>query len=80
MLIETFKHTMAAHCESGTLTALLNHKGLSIAEPMIFGMGSGLYFGYLRHTPNLNFPMFILRTKPGKLRKKVAKRIGIKFI
>ena len=79
MLIETFKHTMAAHCESGTLTALLNHKGLNISEPMIFGMGSGLYFGYLRHTPNLNFPMFILRTKSGKLRKKVAKRIGIKF-
>ena len=79
MIIESFKHNMAAHCESGTLTALLNHKGLTISEPMIFGMGSGLYFGYLRHTPNLNFPMFILRTKPGKLRKKVAKRIGIKF-
>lgn len=79
MIIESFKHNMAAHCESGTLTALLNHKGLNITEPMIFGMGSGLYFGYLTHTPNLNFPMFILRTKPGKLRKKVAKRIGIKF-
>jgi hypothetical protein len=79
MIIESFKHNMAAHCESGTLTALLNHKGLTITEPMIFGMGSGLYFGYLTHTPNLNFPMFILRTKPGKLRKKVAKRIGIKF-
>ena len=70
---------MAAHCESGTLTALLNHKGLDITEPMIFGMGSGLYFGYLSRTPNLNFPMFILRTKPGKLRKKVSKRLGIKF-
>jgi len=79
MIIETFKHNMAAHCESGTLTALLQHKGLEITEPMIFGMGSGLYFGYLSRTPNLNFPMFILRTKPGKLRKKVASRLGIKF-
>ena len=79
MVIESFKHNMAAHCESGTLTALLKHKGLDISEPMIFGLGSGLYFGYLSRTPNLNFPMFILRTKPGKLRKKIAKRTDIKF-
>jgi hypothetical protein len=70
---------MAAHCESGTLTALLKHKGLEISEPMIFGIGSGLYFGYLRHTPSLNFPMFIIRTKPGQLRKKIAKRTDIQF-
>lgn len=69
MIIESFNHNMAAHCESGTLTALLKHKGLEITEPMIFGVGSGLYFGYLSRTPNLSFPMFILRTKPGKLRK-----------
>ncbi len=79
MIIDSFKHNMAAHCESGTLTALLKHKGLEITEPMIFGLGSGLYFGYLSRTPNLSFPMFILRTKPGKLRKKIAKRTDIKF-
>ena len=79
MIIDSFNHNMAAHCESGTLTALLKHKGLEIPEPMIFGLGSGLYFGYLSRTPNLNFPMFILRTKPGKLRKKIAKRTDIKF-
>lgn len=79
MIIDTFTHNMAAHCESGTLTALLKHKGLEISEPMIFGIGSGLYFGYLSHTPSLNFPMFIIRTKPGQLRKKIAKRTDIKF-
>jgi hypothetical protein len=79
MIIDNFTHHMAAHCESGTLTALLNHKGLEITEPMIFGIGSGLYFGYLSHTPSLNFPMFIIRTKPGQLREKIAKRTDIKF-
>jgi hypothetical protein len=79
MIIDTFTHNMAAHCESGTLTALLKLKGLEISEPMIFGIGSGLYFGYLSHTPSLNFPMFIIRTKPGQLRKKIAKRTDIKF-
>jgi len=79
MIIDTFTHQMAAHCESGTLTALLKHNGLEISEPMIFGIGSGLYFGYLSHTPSLNFPMFIIRTKPGQLRKKIAKRTDIKF-
>ena len=29
-----FKHSMAAHCESGTLTNLLNHKGLEISETL----------------------------------------------
>lgn len=79
MIIDTFTHHMAAHCESGTLTALLKHNGLEISEPMIFGVGSGLYFGYLSHTPSLNFPMFIIRTKPGQLRKKIAKRTDIQF-
>ncbi|HKL09696.1 MAG TPA: BtrH N-terminal domain-containing protein [Bacteroidales bacterium] len=79
MIIDTFTHHMAAHCESGTLTALLKHNGLEISEPMIFGIGSGLYFGYLSHTPSLNFPMFIIRTKPGQLRKKIAKRTDIQF-
>ncbi len=79
MIIENFEHNMAAHCESGTLTALLNHAGLNISEPMVFGLGSGLYFGYLSKSPNLNFPMFIVRTRPGGLRKQLNKRIHVRF-
>ena len=74
-----FRHVMAAHCESGTLTAMLNHHGLKISEPMVFGISSGIFFGYMK-TPMLHFPSVIARIQPGKILKNFAKRSGIKFI
>jgi hypothetical protein len=73
-----FKHKMAAHCETGTITALLNHSGLNITEPMVFGISSGIFFGYFESS-NFSFPTFIVRNKPGSIRENVAKRLGIKF-
>jgi hypothetical protein len=73
-----FEHKMAAHCESGTVTALLNHAGLEITEPMVFGIASGIFFGYFESS-NFSFPMFIVRNKPGSIRKNIAKRLGVKF-
>ncbi len=73
-----FKHKMAAHCESGTVTAILNHNGLEITEPMVFGIASGIFFGYFESS-NFPFPMFIVRNKPGSIRKNIAKRLGVKF-
>ena len=73
-----FKHKMAAHCESGTVTALLNHAGLEISEPMVFGIASGIFFGYFK-SPNFTFPTIILRNRPGQMRKNIAKRVGVKF-
>ncbi|MBN2276086.1 MAG: BtrH N-terminal domain-containing protein [Bacteroidales bacterium] len=79
MSIIPFNHVMAAHCESGTLTALLNHHGLKISEPMVFGISSGIFFGYMK-TPMLAFPSVITRIRPGHIRKNFAKRTGIKFV
>lgn len=73
-----FEHKMAAHCESGTVTALLNHHGLDITEPMVFGISSGIFFGYFESS-NFPFPMFIVRNKPGSIRKNISKRLGVKF-
>ncbi len=73
-----FEHRMAAHCETGTVTALLNHAGMEITEPLVFGISGGIFFGYLK-SHDLPFPMFILRSKPGDIRKKISKRLGIKF-
>jgi hypothetical protein len=74
-----FNHVMAAHCESGTLTAMLNHHGLKISEPLVFGISSGIFFGYMK-TPMLRFPSVIVRIQPGKILKNFAKRSGIQFI
>jgi len=73
-----FKHKMAAHCETGTVTALLNHAGLEISEPMIFGISSGIFFGYFESS-DFSFPTFIVRNKPGSIRENISKLIGVKF-
>jgi hypothetical protein len=73
-----FNHVMGAHCESGTVTALLKHHGLKISEPLVFGISSGLFFGYLK-TPMLQFPSVFVRTKPGNILDKFSKRTGVAF-
>ena len=72
-------HKMAAHCESGAVTSLLNNQGLSITEPQVFGISSGIFFGYFHKMKAFTFPTFIVRNKPGQMRKKVASRLGIRF-
>jgi hypothetical protein len=73
-----YQHKMAAHCETGTISGLLNYNGLSITEPMVFGIASGIFFGYMK-MPSFDFPIFFVRTRPGEIRKKIAKRLGITF-
>ncbi len=75
----TYKHKMAAHCESGAVTSLLNNAGLDISEPLVFGISSGIFFGYFHKMKSFTFPTFIVRNKPGSIRKNLAKRLGIKF-
>jgi hypothetical protein len=74
-----FKHKMAAHCESGAVTSLLNNAGLDITEPLVFGISSGIFFGYFHKMKSFAFPAFIVRNKPGSIRTNLAKRLGIKF-
>ncbi len=73
-----FNHKMAAHCETGTLTALLNHNGLKISEPLVFGIANGIFFGYLESS-NFPFPTFIVRSRPGQVRENISKRLKIKL-
>jgi len=78
MSIIPFRHVMAAHCESGTVTALVNHHGMNVSEPMVFGIASGIFFAYMK-PPMMDFPIFVTRSMPGQIRKKFAQRTGVKF-
>ncbi len=78
-MVENFKHKMGAHCESGTVTGLLNHAGLEISEPLVFGIASGIFFGYFHKMKAFTFPTFIVRNKPGQMRTNIEKRIGARF-
>jgi hypothetical protein len=79
MSIIAYKHKMAAHCESGTVTSLLNNRGLEISEALVFGISSGIFFGYFHKMKSFTFPTFIVRNKPGQMRSSLSKRLGIKF-
>lgn len=70
---------MAAHCESGSITSLLNYAGMKITEPMVFGISSGIFFGYFHKMKSFAFPTFIVRNKPGQMRKNLGKRTGVRF-
>jgi hypothetical protein len=73
-----FDHKMAAHCESGTVSAILKHNGLSLSEPMVLGISGAIFFVFVK-TPHMVFPVFDMRNRPGDIRRNIAKRLGIKF-
>ena len=44
MIIKNFKPFNGISCEPTTTGCLLNHMGINLSEPMIFGLGEGLGF------------------------------------
>lgn len=74
-----FKHHQSAHCENGVASNLLKHNGLQISEPMVFGIGSGLFFVYLPFIKVNHAPAISYRPLPGQIFNKLAKRLGLKI-
>jgi len=74
-----FTHHQAAHCENGVASNLLKHNGLNISEPMVFGIGSGLFFVYLPFIKVNHAPAFSYRPMPGAIFSRLAKRLGLKI-
>ncbi len=81
MEIETidFKHSMAAHCENGVTSNLLRYYGIELSEPMIFGLGSGLFFTYLPFLKLNGAPVSSFRPMPGRIFHRINKVLGIKM-
>ena len=71
-----FVHRQSAHCESGVCSNLLGHHGLEISEAMAFGVGSGLFFGYLPFIRINKLPLTTYRCEVGGIFKRVARRLG----
>jgi hypothetical protein len=61
----TYIHRMSAHCETGVTSALFLDKGIDLSEPMIFGIGSGIFFGHLPFLKWTGLPIstFVVRKK-----------------
>lgn len=73
-----FHHQQSAHCESGVTASLLSQRGLKINEPLAFGIGSGLFFGYFPFFKLDHIPMTTFRLYPGIIFNRVTKLLGVK--
>lgn len=72
-----YRHRFSAHCETGTIAGLLQHAGIQVDEPMIFGVGSGLFFAYFPFIKVAWLPLLVYRTKPGSIFKHLTRRLGL---
>ena len=74
-----FTHYQSAHCESGVASNLLKDRGLNLSEPMVFGLGSGIFYVYLPFLKVSNAPGLSYRPMPGWIFGRLAKRLGLKI-
>jgi hypothetical protein len=79
-MIIDFEHRQGGHCESGVTTNLLRHHGIkNITEPLVLGIGSGLYFSYLPFLKLQFAPVFSYRVLPGQIFNRTTKALGVKM-
>jgi len=74
-----FEHRHAGHCESGTVSALLRHQGLDMSEPMVFGIGGGLFFLHLSIVKMGGIPLTSYRDAPRAIFKNIGRRLGVRW-
>jgi len=72
-----FTHSQHAHCESGVTANLLRHQGIDISEPLVFGIGAGIFFAHLPFVKVSGTPGTTFRTWPGAIFKRVAQRLDV---
>ena len=72
-----FPHSQSAHCESGVTANLLRFHHLECSEALAFGIGEGLFFGYLPFIKINNLPLTTFRGSVGSIFSNVNKRLGV---
>jgi len=74
----SFPHRHSAHCESGATQALMLQQGVELSEALLFGIGSGIFFGYMPFVQVDHLPLTTYRIMPGGIFKRAANRLGVK--
>jgi hypothetical protein len=76
-----FQHLQAAHCENGVTAKLLQKSGGGkLTEPLVFGIGSGLFFVYVPFLKINKGPAIAFRTMPGFIFKRTCNSLDIPVI
>ncbi len=76
-MIIDFKHRQSSHCESGVISNMLFHYGMNISEALAFGIGSGIFFGYIPFIRLNHLPLTTFRSATGGIIKRVTNRLDI---
>ncbi len=76
-----FKHIQTAHCENGAATSLLQYHGLKqMTEPLVFGLGSGIFYIHIPFLMINNGPAISYRSMPGWIFSRACKSLGVKVV
>ncbi|MEE9429235.1 MAG: BtrH N-terminal domain-containing protein [Paracoccaceae bacterium] len=75
-IISDYIPFVGAHCETTTMGNLLQHAGLPLSEPMIFGVGMGMGFGVFRFK-GMPTPFIGGRVKAEEITKGLVKNLGL---
>lgn len=74
-----FEHRQSAHCENGVVSNLLRYYGIELSEPMVFGIGSGLFFSHMPFAKVDGIPVTSFRPLPGVIFSRISSRLHIQF-
>lgn len=74
-----FEHYQSAHCENGVTSNIFKFNGINISEPLVFGIGAGLFFIYIPYLKVNEAPSISFRPMPGIIFSRVAKQLGVQY-
>lgn len=78
MKIEKYNPFFGQHCETTATGSLLNHIGVELSEPMLFGVGEGLGFLFWR-MKTMDFPFIGGRVKTDLLTRKICENLNLQL-
>lgn len=78
-MIENYPNKRRMHCETGVLVNLLEYYGYNISEPMVFGIGGGMYFLYFPWMKLMDFVLPVFRSKPTNILRHLAPRMHLGY-
>jgi len=76
-----YKHIQAAHCENGVAAGLLQFHGLDfVSEPLVFGIGSGIFYIHIPFLKINHGPAISFRSMPGWIFQRACKSLDVKVV
>jgi hypothetical protein len=78
MIIKNFSLYKGQHCETTATGALISHAGITLSEPMLFGIGQGLGFIYW-NMKSMDFPFIGGRIKPDTITTNLAEHLNLQL-